>query len=94
MNKDSVVGGGYLRERGPTQAEFSSVVNPDRNTWGKSRDLRKVPGYERAIPLSCFHSLLSQARSCRFEPSMARRQPAYSEIALRDAFVLRLQEFR
>ena len=47
MNKDSVVGGGYLRERGPTQAEFSSVVNPDRNTWGKSRDLRKVSGYER-----------------------------------------------
>src|SRR5271170_8191330 len=47
MNKYSVVGGGYLRERGPTQAEFSSVVNPDRNTWGKSRDLRKVPGYER-----------------------------------------------
>jgi hypothetical protein len=47
MNKDSVVGGGYLRERGPTQAEFSSVGDPDRNTWGKSRDLRKVPGYER-----------------------------------------------
>jgi len=36
-----------LRERGPTQPKFSGVVNPDRNTWGKSRDLRKVPGYER-----------------------------------------------
>jgi hypothetical protein len=47
MNKDSIVGGGYLRERGPTQAKFSSVVNPDRNTWGKSRDLRKISGYER-----------------------------------------------
>src|SRR5258708_9397991 len=47
MNKDSVVGGSYLRERGPAQAEFSSVVNPDRKTWGKSRDLRKVPGYKR-----------------------------------------------
>ena len=47
MNKDSIVGGGYLRERGSTQAEFSSVGDPDCNTWGKSRDLRKVPGYER-----------------------------------------------
>ena len=47
MNKDSVVGGGYLRERGPAQAKFSSVVNPDRNTWGESRDLRKISGYER-----------------------------------------------
>ena len=47
MNKDSIVGGGYLRERGPAQAKFSGVVNPDRDTWGKSRDLRKISGYER-----------------------------------------------
>src|SRR5437763_5060173 len=47
MHKDSIVGASYLRERGPTQAEFSSVVNPDRNTRGESRDLREISGYER-----------------------------------------------